>query len=243
MAFKTFDTYTLKARYYPTMIVIAPLCLVILSLAAGRFDLLKSLAAAAISGLGLGLVMDQTGRDGGRNKEPRLFEQWCGKPSTVYLRHRDSAINTPTKARYHKILGRLLPDLEMPSKDQEIKDPGRADEIFASCADYLREITRADHIRFPLVFQENCNYGFRRNLWGMRPAGVAISLVSTAVCGTLLFYEIRSGNESLLIKGVSTLICAVLSFLWIFRFNTRWVRIAADAYARRLLEVCDSIRF
>lgn len=243
MAFKTFDTYTLKARYYPTMIVIAPLCLLILSLAAGRFDLLKSLAAAVISGLGLGLLMDQTGRDRGRNKQPWLFEQWGGKPTTVYLRHRDSAIKAPTKARYHKILARLLPDLEMPSKDQETKDPGRADEIYASCADYLREITRADHAQFPLVHQENCNYGFRRNLWGMRPAGIAISLVSTAACGTLLFYEIRSGNEFLMITAISVLICAVLYFLWIFRFNTRWVWIAADAYARRLLEACDSLRY
>ncbi len=242
MAFKTFDTYTLKARYYPTLIVIAPLCLVVLSLAAGRYDLVKSFAAAAVSGLGLGLLMDQVGRDGGRNKEPRLFAQLGGKPTTVYLRHRDPTIEAPTKARYHKILGRLLPDLDIPSKDREIKEPGRADEIYASCADYLREITRADHARFPLVFQENCNYGFRRNLWGMRPAGTVISLAATFVCGVTLFYKIPAGKGSLLITAVSTLICAALAFLWIFRFNTRWVHIATDAYARRLLEACDSLR-
>ena len=241
MALKTLDTYTLKARYYPTMIVIAPLCLVILSLAAGEYNLLKSLGAALVSGLGLGLLMDQIGRDGGRNKEPRLFEQWGGKPTTRYLRHRDASIEAPTKARYHRILGSLLPDLDIPSKKQETEDPARADEIYASCTDYLREVTRADHDRFPLVFQENCNYGFRRNLWGMLPAGLILSVAGTLSCGTVLAYRIYFG-QSWLLQAISTMICGTLALFWIFRFNADWGRTAADAYARRLLEACDSLK-
>jgi hypothetical protein len=90
------------------------------------------------------------------------------------------------------------------------------------------------------VFQENCNYGFRRNLWGMRPAGLPLSTACTLACDAILFYKICSA-QSWVIPAVTTMVCAILAFLWIFRFSADWVRTAADAYAQRLLEACDSL--
>lgn len=239
MSLHTLDTYTIMTRYYPTLIVIAPLCLAVLSLVADQYGLIKGLAAAAISGLGLGLLMDQLGRDKGRNKQEQLFQEWGGPPTTRYLRHKDPNIQTPTKARYHKILGKLLPDLKIPSKEEETKDPARADQIYASCVDYLRQATR-DQQKFFLVFQENCNYGFRRNLWGMRPFGTIISLIGAASCAAVLAYKVQI-DQPYLAAAICTLLNVTLSFFWIFCFNSNWVAIAADAYARRLLEACDSL--
>ena len=146
MELKALDSYTVKARYYPTMIVVAPMCLIVLSLASGQLNLLKSLGVVIVSGLGLAFVMDQVGRDSGRNKQPQLFRQWGGVPTNVLLRHQDQTIEAPTKARYHGILSKLLPDLDMPSEQQEVENPSQADEVYASCTEFLKEATR-DHAR------------------------------------------------------------------------------------------------
>lgn len=204
-----------------------------------EYGLLSGLPVTLLSGLGLGLLMDQVGRDLGRKKQSRLFAKWGGMPTTVYLRHRDAHINPASKARYHTILNDLLPDLALPSKEQEREDPDQADEVYASCADFLRERTR-DKDRFPLVFQENCNYGFRRNLWGMRLIGATLAVLGTLVCFMILALNIKTG-KNFSIALICTIINAPLALLWMFCFNPEWVYIAADAYARRLLEASESL--
>jgi len=239
MALQTLDIYTLKTRYYPTLIAVAPICLCFLPLVVEEYGLLSGLPVTLISGLGLGLLMDQVGRDMGRKKQSRLFAKWGGMPTTVYLRHRDAHINPVSKSRYHTILDNFLPDLALPSKEQERKDPDQADAIYSSCADFLRERTR-DKDRFPLVFQENCNYGFRRNLWGMRPIGTTLAVLGTLACFMILVFNIKTG-QNFSIALICSTINAPVAFLWMFRFNPDWVQIAADAYARRLLEACESL--
>ena len=53
----------------------------------------------------------------------------------------------------------------------------------------LREATR-DTSRFPLVFAENANYGFRRNLWGLRPIGTGVAVVLLLFSWTLLLLTV-----------------------------------------------------
>lgn len=43
---------------------------------------------------------------------------------------------------------------------------------------FLREQTR-DPKMFPIVYEENVNYGFRRNLLGLKPTGAAIAVVGS----------------------------------------------------------------
>lgn len=240
MEFKAMDAYTLKARYYPTSIVVAPLCLLVLALAAGQLDLWRSLGIAVVSGLGLAFVMDQIGRDGGRKSQPFLFRNWGGPPTTILLRHSDRIIDQRTKARYHRVLATLLPDLAIPTEEKEAEKPEDADAIYASCTEYLKENTR-DHTRFPLVFQENSNYGFRRNLWGMKPGGIAVAVIGTVGCASVLVYRLDGSPSSWLVPATSTVIAAVLLSLWIFRFTPAWVKMTAFAYARQLIASCDSL--
>jgi len=239
MEIKALDSYTVKARYYPTMIVVAPMCLVVLSLASGQLDLLKSIGVGIVSGLGLVFVMDQVGRDSGRNKQSHLFRQWGGVPTTVLLRHQDHTIGGPTKERYHCILSKLLPDLDIPSAQQEMENQSRADEVYASCTEFLKEATR-DSAKFPLIFQENSNYGFRRNLWVMKAGGLVVSAIGTVICGAICVYRLRQPSEMWLVPAVSALLSVLLLYLWACRFTPSWVRMTAFAYARQLLAACDS---
>src|SRR5947208_9959356 len=72
---------------------------------------------------------------------------------------------------------KLVRDVKLPTSEEEAADPEGADQRYEACVRFLRNATR-DRSTFPLVFAENVNYGFRRNLWGMRSAGIACSAVS-----------------------------------------------------------------
>jgi len=74
MEIKALDAYSLKARYYPTVIVMASLCIVVLAAGSGLWGPVKGIIGAAVSALGLAFVMDQIGRDQGKKKEPVLYE-------------------------------------------------------------------------------------------------------------------------------------------------------------------------
>jgi len=105
----------------------------------------------------------------------------------------------------------------------------------------LRDRTR-DKGRFPLVFEENCNYGYRRNLWGMKPLGVLGSLGGVVVSGAVLVRASRGDFEANLLAVASVGTASLLLLgVWILVVRPWWIRIPAEAYAERLLESCESL--
>ena len=239
MEIKALDAYSLKARYYPTVIVLAPICMVVLAAGSGVWDPVKGIVGAIVSALGMAFVLDQVGRDQGKKKEAGLFHAWGGKPSTRILRHRDTTLDPVTRQRYHTKLAELVTGVSIPSAAEETTDPVAADAAYESCAAYLRQNTRGKE--FALLFQENTNYGFRRNLWGMKPAGIVISIIGTLGCSALTAWYLLAGKADWLVSGICAGVCIVQLVLWTFRFTPDWVRIPAEEYARQLLAACDSL--
>jgi hypothetical protein len=92
-----------------------------------------------------------------------------------------------------------------------------------------------DRSRFPLVFDENINYGLRRNLWALKRIGIGSCILALVVCiaaGVPLgLLVMRQGALAFVAPGV----CASVG-LWLWsRADDDWVRVAAEAYADRLL--------
>lgn len=234
-----FDAYSLKARLKPALLVIVPAGVTVIALSPG---LLSSwgILSGLIVWCGGTLLLSQMGRDMGKTKEPLLFSLWGGKPSTRLLRHRDTQ-NKTTLQRRHDKLKKLMPGIKMPTVQEESADPNSADGVYDSCIDYLRTMTR-DVKKFPLVFEENCNYGFRRNLWGMKPIGIGLSTAGVIVSSTLIIVEyVVRGNEISSLVILSTAINLLFLLGWLFWFTPVWVKIPADAYAERLLEACENL--
>jgi hypothetical protein len=73
------------------------------------------------------------------------------------------------------------------SLEEELLNPDYALDCYDSCGDLLREKTR-DKDKFSLIFQENMNYGFRRNLWGMKTLGIFTSLMGIIFCTIKAIY-------------------------------------------------------
>jgi len=233
------DAYTFRTRLLPALLVLLPAGLAALAwfpeLQASWTPILSLVVACG----GIALLA-QVGRDRGRAKEPMLYASWGGKPTTRLLRHRD-APNKVLLARRHAKLQELLSDVQIPTPVEEQADPAKADEVYDACVAFLIEKTR-DRQRFPIVFDENCNYGFRRNLWGLKPIGIAVAAVSAALVGALIVVTVRVNRADLPALAVAAGGAHVAMLLaWVLWFTPDWVKATAEAYAERLLGSCDSL--
>ncbi|HEX3739423.1 MAG TPA: hypothetical protein VHV29_06825 [Terriglobales bacterium] len=233
------DEYTRNARLRPAFLVALPVALAVAGLGFKESATEGTLFGLA-SSLGFTFLLSQLVRDTGKSKEKLLFDKWGGKPTTVMLQHRDTRLNAHTLARYHLRLCSLLPDIKLPTAAQEKEHATEADEKYASCVDYLLSKTR-DKERFQLLFQENMNYGFRRNLWALKPIGITLCIFSLAALAVLTRVQARA-NAVVWFGNITAIsIVSLLLVWWFIRITPNWVRIAADGYAERLLASIDEL--
>jgi hypothetical protein len=180
------------------------------------------------------ILLAELGRERGKNREPELFRSWGGKPSTQLLRHRDNA-NEVLLSRRHKKLAALIPGQHLPTVAEESENPALADKAYDSCVAFLLEKTR-DQKAFSLLFEENCSYGFRRNLWGMKPIGIFISFAAVLAIVSGLAMRVLTPQPLVVICGCLTLL---ISLIWILVIRPTWIKTVAFSYAERLLAACD----
>ena len=226
------DPYVRSARLQPALLVALPVALGVLSWIPDA-SVITGTLWGLVAWCGGAALIAQVARDAGKRKEPGLYTRWGGKPTTRLLRHVNSG-NPVLLRRRHDKLRRLLPDTHIPTAEDEVADPAGADQGYDACIQFLRDSTRARD-RFPLIFQANCEYGFRRNFWGMKPLGATFAIVSAIAIGARLYLDLRLnvGPEPIRVVGMGVVV--VLGAGWLFWFTPSWVRLTADAYAERLL--------
>jgi hypothetical protein len=86
------------------------------------------------------------------------------------------------------------------------------------------------------------NYGFRRNVWGLRSAGIVASLLCSVIAAARL-YRLPGLPLSVENAGMTGALAMSLVFfaLWTFRFTSEWVRVPAWEYAKRLAEAAETL--
>jgi hypothetical protein len=234
-----FDEFGRNTRLKPALLVILPL-----AGAVGSLGLKFSVAMAAVAGpltaAGATFLLAQFARDFGLKQQDYLFKLWGGKPTTAKLRHRDGRVNTITLARYHAKAAALL-GRSLPTAQEEQADPKAADAVYEAYGDLLRELTR-EKKDYPLVYEELIGYNFRRNLWGMKAIGVVIDAMSITIQVGFAVQALAGHGERLGTTEMSFLLVNVfLLGCWIL-ITPDWVRVAADAYADRLLAASEKVQ-
>jgi hypothetical protein len=228
-----FDSYSLRARIAPASIAALPALVLVgggLLSPVGSGRIVGTLTGAVL------LVVSQLVRDAGRKLQPALWDSWGGSPTLTRLRWSGSQDATPVQ-RLHNRLTQFLPD-PLPTAAEEEANPEDADRRYNEAIAVLRERTR-DSKRFKLVFAENVNYGFRRNLLGLRRIGIIISIL-TFVCavGLAVF---TSSTEHLGTWGTVAAVALIALIFWWRVVTGEWVRRAAELYADRLIESADTL--
>ena len=226
------DRYTWGARALPVYLTAAPAVLAVAATLPEGLNLPLA-GASAIVFLPLAYFMSQVASDFGKRLEPALWDSWDGPPTTRFLRHDDEKFNQGTRARVHTQLRAL--GLRVPTVKEEKADRERVLELYGSAVDDIRRLTR-DSQRFHLVYKGNIEYGFRRNLLGLKPVGLAITVLALVASGWSLFGGWHTDGVILPVPFVTTLLNTCVALGWLIGVRSATVRITADRYARYLLE-------
>ncbi len=237
-----FDPYDRKARLAPALLCGLPLFVSIVLLIP-EFGAIWATVGGLFLYCGGATLLAQIGRDRGKVLEPSLYEAWDGMPSVAMLRHRDNRLNALTKNRYRAFLQRAVPEVTLVSAEVERQCPEQAEVGYESANSWLLAQTR-DRERFGLLFRENINYGFRRNIWALRPWVFGLEAIAIVVVGVVALNS-WTGELSATIPMIgaewwASLVLTVLHALFFaLKIRKGWVRLAAEAYAQQLLAACD----
>jgi hypothetical protein len=225
------DAYDRRARIAPVVLVAAPL----LPFAVGALIQLPGWHKLwGATWLTVPILVEELGRDRGRRLQPELWRAWGGAPTTTMLRWRGPANRIQVERRHALLQGQLGAGLRLPTETEEVQDPEGADAIYEAAIGVLKERTR-DANQYPLVQNENARYGFRRNVLGLRPFGIAATLIALGAA-LAAAVPIRNVRAAFVVMAAADLL--LLLFWW--RIVTEaWVRPAAEAYADALLRSLD----
>ena len=234
------DAYTLRARVYPGLLVLAPVAVTMASVLPLHVTALSVLVSILMSVGGLYLLSHLV-RQQGKSKEAALWRSWGGKPTTVALRFRTAEASGPrdvVRAR----LAKIASDVRLPTAEEERADPHDADQCYEAAVAVLREKTR-DPVKFPIVCAENISYGFRRNTWAIRPVGVVAA--ASALLLAVAYGSAADGRsfDAIPIVWTAAIVDSVLLIFWLAVPTSRWVRAASDSYTLALFgaaaAICD----
>ena len=239
-----FDPYDRKASLAPALLRALPL-FVSLLLVVPEVGAIWGAVGGLVLYCGGAKFLTQVRGDRGKVLEPTLYASWRGKPSVAMLRHSDTRLNGPTKNRYRALLQRAVPGLTLSSPEEEKLNPDAAGEGYESANSWLLANTR-DRERFGLIFAENINYGFRRNVWALKPWAFALEAIALVAVATVAL-ESWTGELSTTFSAFGAELYASLVFilvhasLFALKIRGAWIRPAADAYAQQLLAACDAL--
>ena len=196
-----FDSYGRQARLFPGLLTIFPPLLAVL--AWFPWLIVSSVTATLLTlamSCGLLYALASWARTKGRRIEPGLRREWGGWPTTILLRH-TSELDIHTRHRYHAFLAAALPTLAFPTAEQEAANPADATAVYDSAIVWLKEL--ASGKEFSMVDRENAQYGFRRNLRGLKPVGIILCLLTLLASMAAVLYTNPSSISSVEDKTVS----------------------------------------
>ncbi|WP_332768686.1 hypothetical protein [Phenylobacterium sp.] len=232
------DRYELTARLRPAFLALLPAIALALVWIPAAWTIWGGVIGLLVT-CGVTMMLSRFSRHRGRRVEAKYCDRLGSAVSMMALRHRDELIDPVTKRRYHEFLQRA--GHEIPTITLETATPGIADTHYRGCVTWLLETTR-DTKTYGLIFEENIDYGFRRNAFGLKVVAVPIAIFC-AIGNVAITYATWTGFDATAWKAIGVgLVCLVALTMWTFVVNLRFVEDAARSYAVRLLAACDKLK-
>lgn len=231
------DFYSMRSRVAPAVLTASPaIALGIAGLplldGANKFWSLIAFAFTTFAAL--------VARKAGNRVQGSLYEAWGGMPTTSRLRFRDNGSSAEVSRRHADVERVLGGGLRLPTQADEQADPAAADHEYAAAMKRVLGKARKHAVR-PLLSVENRNFGYSRNLLGLKPLGVTTA-VGTLV-GSLLVavgFVVAGEVTDGLPLAFPILVSVVALVLWP-QVDASFVRPSAEAYADQVVEILDDL--
>ena len=155
-------------------------------------------------------------------------------PAQQFLLPSSPKIDTVTKQRYYKFLSEHIDEFKISNDDAEMIP------YVSTAVTWLISQTR-DSTKFPLIAEENTNFGFSYNLLGLKAYGITVSSIGV-ICNIILMYLFFTDSISIDIRGilVSFIIHLLFLLIWVFIITKKLLVSSGQKYPRPLLSPCDS---
>jgi hypothetical protein len=230
-----FDQYSFRARLQPALLTLLPAAIAIFAWT-GPGVKWQSALWTLFGTAGGTYFLAVLARNLGKKLEPGLWQSWGGAPTTQFLRHTGSA-NPVMRERWHKNLSKLL-GKPFPTASEESANPMAADDIYSAAVKLQISKTR-DTKKYHLLFKENIQYGFCRNLFAMKSTGMVIATLSLIFSISTAIWFIHIGDPKIM-PWICSAAISMFLYWWITVVNPAWVRQSANAYAERLFESVET---
>ena len=227
------DDYERRARLAPGLLTLLPLAVAGVGIGVRDLPIVSSLFSI-IAAVGGPVALANIVRERGRALQADFFSKWSGEPTMHYLRV--GAVDDVQRLQ-HRAAVSALTGSELPTQAEETGAPDASDSRYRAGVARLREMTR-DPDTFRLVFVENRNYGFERNLLAMRPIAIWASAISCAALVSVIVLRLSGAISR---PPVGDLLLALLAVVgvgcfWLWYPTEHRVKNAGETYARRLLD-------
>ena len=224
--FSLSDRYERKARLLPGLLLAA-----VPAFTAGA--VVHEFAAwytAASSAVGVeflaAIVYGHFARARGRRVEDSLWRQWGGPPSTRWLRPWDRTCSDQQKAKWRAAIKRLT-GITVPASVPDDRCEADVDRQIGDATRQLRYALRGKP-EAAMLATHNEDYGFARNLCGVRWHWFALSLLCLIACGLAFAFGLRP-YLGLAVAGAFT-----VTSLFVAIELPDYVKRCADRYAESL---------
>jgi len=118
----------------------------------------------------------------------------------------------------------------------ERADSVAADEIYADATHRLITKVRQNQEKFPLVQEEVTNYGFRRNLLGVKWFAISLAIACMLTDGLFGYFTVVSPH---IVATAGFHFMYLLTILLVVKDS--WVLEVGERYADRLFEALDAM--
>lgn len=224
--FSLSDRYERKARLLPGLLLAAAP-----AMTAGA--VLHEFAAwylAASSAVGIeflfAVLLGHYARSRGRVAEEALWKSWGGPPTTRWLRPTDDTCSDPQKSKWRGAIKRIT-GLSIPASMPEGASSEGIDRQIGDATRQLRYSLRS-RTEAAILATHNEDYGFARNLYGVRWDWLKVCMVCLVGCGIAFALGLRP-YMGLVVAVVFTVVSLVIALEL-----PVYVRRCADRYAESL---------
>ncbi|MEV0555209.1 hypothetical protein AB0I27_17350 [Streptomyces sp. NPDC050597] len=235
------DEYERRARLVPGLLAILPFIVLFAVLGLRQISAISYVfGALALAGVGPVLIAGVV-RNFGKAAERRLWNGWGGPPTTRWLRLDPPSDNEVQHNMWRKAV-EAVSGVPLPSLRAERRNVTKADSVIETAVKRVRR--KADKEKFNLLFIENRNYGYERNIYGLRWAARGVSLASAFVMIVYIAWlaplmnrpQVSAAN----LAGLA--LCLICFFGWFVLPSEERVKEAADRYANELLHAAVTLQ-
>src|ERR1043166_8097863 len=224
---KVADSYERKARFFPAFIVVLPIIVFAMSLRLPDDGWVKKLLVAGGAGSALVVAFAHLASAAGNRFGDAFWKKRGGLPTLRWMRVSDTAHSTQQKQQWYDGIKKLT-GLDIPAT--VATKPQEEDGIISDALRQVRYQIRGKATA-KMVDKHNEEYGFARNLAGLRWLMLASATLAVVGCGVAWRFE--HGSVIGCVIAGCLFIYAVVMFLWLPSYVGR----AGERYAESILSI------